>query len=444
MLNMRERSALNPYLEQTGYAARPTIHARLYRQLTDPLHHGALCILGRKKIGKSAFLRAFEYAFDSNIFVGVVVPLATVTGESEYDWWLGLAQNITARLLERQFTLTRLTDMQPPDENPRAWFSEVFLPPVLALIRPHRRLVLLLDDGEMLLERIQNGKMQGDTMTFLRDLKTRHPQLHIALTLDTAHEAHLSELYPLVLPTDTVRMGSMSFEESAGLLAEPAADAFKFDRPTHEAAYRLTGGEPPLILALGAALYRRFASEEGIHVVSQEDIKQVSAEVFRQVESGLRATWDGLNGQEQIVLRAISQLLYADPLRAVHVDAVAAWLADSESPLDLTTVGSALRSLEYREIVTLSPQGIALTSELMQRFLLENAYNVPLSAPPRRPSGLASPTLLRRNRGLRVAFLIVLIVTLLVGVLLLNALSSLPRDPELIPVAPTVTLFGDG
>jgi hypothetical protein len=421
------------------FAGRGSAFARLRRQLIDTTQQGALLVMGRKRIGKTAFLYAFEGAFDET-FVGVYVS-TQVLPSSEGEWWLNLAQSITERLIDRAFTLTRLQELQPPEEDARDWFTRTFLPPVLALVRPHRTLVLLLDDVDGLLDRIKQGAYRADTIAYLRAMTDQFSQLHIVATLGLQHEARLSELYPLVLPTHTLRLTSLAPQETAWLLREPVRDLYSLDDEALHDAHDLTGGEPSFVQYLGNALFRRYLSEEKISF-NADDIKRAGQTLYRQVEGDLRDTWEALNYNEGRVLKSISQLIYADPLRPVDLDAVAAWLADSDDPLDRTTISAALRSLEYREIVALLPDGIQIQSRWVQRFLLENAYNVPLAAPPAGDGTGVSGVLKRRNRGLRVALLFVLVVTLVVGILLLSALSSLPAERDIIPEAPTVTLFG--
>ena len=347
------------------------------------------------------------------------------------------------RLIDRAFTLTRLQELQPPEEDARDWFTRTFLPPVLALVRPHRQLVLLLDDIDGLLDRIKQGTYRADTIAYLRAMTDQFSQLHIVATLGLHHEARLSELYPLVLPTHTLRLTSLAPQETAWLLREPIRDLYSLDDEALHEAHELTGGEPAFVQFVGNTLFRRYLSDDKT-TFTTDDIKRAGQTLYRQVEGDLRDTWEALNYNEGRVLKGISQLIYANPLRPVDLDAIAAWLADSDDPLDRTTISAALRSLEYREIVALLPDGIHIQSLWMQRFLLENAYNVPLAAPPSGGGTGGSGVLKRRNRGLRVALLFVLVAMLVVGVLLLSALSSLPAEREIIPEAPTMTLFGGG
>jgi len=446
---MNEYVASNPYTCSADdptlapFAGRQAAFARLRQQFIDPTRAGALLVIGRRHVGKTAFLRAFDMAFDET-FVGVYVNLRELTLQTEGEWWLSLAQAITERLIERAFTLHRLMDLTPPGDDARAWFAETYLPPVLALIRPHRQLVLLADDADALLEAVNIGRFSADTITFLRELIDTHPRLHMTLTLDVAHERRSADLQPLVRPIDVIRLTNLARDETDWLLREPVQGLYRLNDGALDAAWRLTGGEPAYVQALGCVLYRRFDDDLMAAQVTEEDVKQASGQVFNMMTDDLDREWNALSYHEQQAMRAISQLQYAHPLRPVDAVAIAHWLADSDDPIDVTAVSATIRSLEYNELVALTPVGVDLTSDLMRRWLLERAYASPLAVARRTPIlPDGSPALSRRNRGLRIALLIVILVMVIVGLLLLTTLSNLPRDEYLIPREPTVTLVGE-
>ncbi len=446
---MNDYSPSNPYAcsatDQTlaPFAGRQAAFARLRQQLTDTTRSGALLVLGRRRIGKTAFLRAFDMAFDDT-FVGVYLNLRELTAQTESEWWLSLAQAITERLIERAFTLNRLIDLSPPGDDARTWFTQTYLPPVLTLVRPFRRIVLLADDAEALLDAVSAGHLAADTITFLRELIDTRARLHLTLTLDSAYEGRVSKLQPLVRPIDVIRLTHLSQDEVHWLLREPVEGRYRLDDAALEAAWRLTGGEPSFVQALGCVLYRSVEDDLTASQVTAEEVKQVAGQVFSMTADDLGRAWETLNYQEQQALRAISQLQYAHPLRPIDAATIAHWLADSDDPIDATAVSATIRSLEYREMVRLTPEGVTLTSDLLHRWLLERAYPAALTAVRRAPAASeGSPALTRRNRGLRLALLVVLLVMLIVGILLLTTLSNLPRDEFLIPPEPTVTLVGE-
>ena len=109
-------------------------------------------------------------------------------------------------------------------------------------------------------------------------------------------------------------------------------------------------------------------------------------------------------------------------------------------PLDVTAINATLRSLEYREILQPTPDGISLSASLMQSWLLENARlgrRTQSSAPTAgtsRPSRAlrVTPRLLR----ILLAILVVLVIANVVAYVWVN--SGSPSVPP--NIQPTVTL----
>ena len=164
---------------------------------------------------------------------------------------------------------------------------------------------------------------------------------------------------------------------------------------------------------------------------------------------------------ERLVLTAITDLIFEDPLDKISVPLLQTWLTDTDYPLDTTAILSALRSLEYNEIVTGMPDAIVLTSGLMQTWLLENARlqnknakpasranTAPIAAP--FPSGVSAPAASSRLPSLRDiprrAALILAALMLVAGLLGAGAAMALfgggsaPAAAQTPPPAPTVTL----
>ena len=61
--------------------------------------------------------------------------------------------------------------------------------------------------------------------------------------------------------------------------------------------------------------------------------------------------WDMLNRDEHLVLAAISMQLYKNPLQPVSMTSIETWLAETDYPLDSVAINTALRSLEYYELI---------------------------------------------------------------------------------------------
>ncbi len=381
------------------FSGRQQAFTRLYGYLNDVERVQAFAIVGRQQIGKTAFLWQFNAVYGDN-YVGVFVPLEAVPLRSEGLWLAALSRQIVTTLAQREYTLSRVPEVI--DDANRAWFADEFLPAVYHAIRPHRRLVLLLDNAQLLIDAVARGDLPQDTFLFLSDLLQRDAQLALALTIDAEREIDMATMQPLV--GEVYRLTNLTQEECAALLPEGA---------NAEVVHKATGGQP--------ALVQRFAH----HLLRSANVKATSAAVYAGSQHEFRAEWLRIPRNERLALTAISSLLYDDPLQGIEADAINKWLVETDYPLDNTAINAALRSLEYREILTHTPTGYVPAAGLMQRWLLENA----------RLESVVQPT--PRRRWLIIGVVVALLFALL---LIYIALSS--SAPSSANIQPTVTLVG--
>lgn len=431
-------------LSSAPFAGRKTAFGRLYQQLNDPGSRRALLILGARRMGKTAFLHACDAAF-GDAFVGVVVPMRDTTISSETEFFLALAQSVTETLAEREFSLTRLSDIHPPRNDGRLWWETEFLPQAFAIIRAHRKLALLLDDAERLINAVRAGTLPADTYTYLKRLLEETPALGLALTLDTEHEAEVPQLAPLVTLNDILRLPRLAPDETAALLREPAQGAYTVPDDAAAAIQKGTGGVPSLAQHYGYRLFSRWQATPDVNVLTVEDIKAVTGAVAQYGGDDFRYVWGRLPLNERLVLTAISGLVYDDPLKPVDADAIESWLVKTDYPLDVTAIRSALRGLEYRDVIQPVASGgtsaVTLVSSLWQTWLLENAR---LGAPrPSRPAPSSAPSTAAPEA--RAYFSRRTLTGLLVAAAALGGLTALlvfggSPPPDALPTAPTVTL----
>ena len=427
------------------FAGRTVAFARLHQQLVDNTTVGATVFMGRRHVGKTALLQRFGKVFDEN-FIGINIPLEFTLLKSESDWLLTLADAMTLVLARRGFMLTRLP--QPPEEDDqiRHWLTDRFLPEVFTTIRPHRRLVLLLDDADEIADAVAQGKLPEDTFSYLYGLLSKHRQLSMALTIGTDNETRLHVMNPLVTPARVLRLSSLTQDESRQLLQDPTQGLYTVDDNAAELVHRASGGEPLLLQRFGFHMYRRWqtiieltpaALDMLLPPITADDVKALLAVVYTESEEEFKYTWEQLNGNERLVMMAISNLLYNDPLHAITNADISAWLVETDYLMDMTAINSALRGLEYREIIHHTGEGVQLNAGLMQTWLLENGR---LDGKITNADGMPAPSFLRGRASWLLALLIVLIFVTIIALLSLNNVRT-PAGSASNPVA-TVTLAG--
>lgn len=391
-------TAANPYhagygdlatLSTAPFAGRQDSFTRLYARLFDPVQTGAILFMGRRHSGKTALLRNASNIFKATA-LGVYVPLGDVPADRESTWLLALAQTITTELVEQGFILSRLSQLDAPGDDVRGWLEVTFLPQILGAVR--KKLLLLLDDADRLLMAVRGGQLNDDTIAYLLSLTKKFNGLNFALTLDAEYEDDLETFAPLVSPADVIRLENLALDETRWLLQAPVDGLYVVPDEIAQMVQRLVGGAPGLVQHFGYLFCQRWQNFPELNVFTRDDVRALTPAVYLYNEDDYAALWERLNTNERRVLTAISGLVYDDPLGRIDAAAIQTWLIDTDFPLDITAINATLRSLEYRDLLQPTPQGIALTAELMQTWLLEHA-RLGMRSPPastatvQRPAG---------------------------------------------------------
>jgi hypothetical protein len=371
----------------TEFVGRDAIYKRLQQHVAKPTARGAFLLLGRTGMGKTALLTHFDAYFDDAL-LGVYLRLDAEMLQDMPTLIITLAAATNALLANYHFNMERLHTLLAPatdarqdnvieapapsdiDNDPRRWLQERYLPLLFRVTRPQRHVIWLLDDAEHLLDAMQNGTLPDDTLHFLFDMLAAFPLLSIVLSLHTRHEQRLPQFAPLVQAANVLRLTRLSAVDAAQLLRLRVPGVLE---TVCEAVYRVAGGDPRLVLRFGAYL-QQIPQDE----IYTETVRRGVPQVYAASQDVLRQLWDDLDANERIVLRALAAMHYADPLRSIDSEQIELWLVDTDTPLDLTSINAALRSLEYRELISRGGAaerkrqgGILLTMDLLQRWLLD-------------------------------------------------------------------------
>ena len=430
---MESQPYVNPYdplAAEVGtampFAGRQKAFEFLYQNLTDPERTHTSLILGRNGSGKTALLRHFNSFFEET-FIGIYLPMKQMPLTNERALIRTLVSATGQTLAERNYTVTRLPEFDGTVTNLREWFTDNYLLELMNILRRHRRMVYLLDDADALLQAVESGALDEDTVHFLNDVIEQFSSLGFVLTLDTTYESDIPQFTPLVEAENIFRLANLNSEDTRWLLNEPAGGRYRLSDEAVAAVQATAGGQPRFIQQFGLHLFRLWEAHPDRTALTTDDVKQISSQIYKQTEAELRSAWTATTRNERLVLTAISSLLYADPLAAVSPSGIETWLVETDFPLDATAIHAAIRGLEYREIVDNTPNGIRVTSGLMQTWLLENARLT--ESPP------------EARRGSRVQWILPVIIVVLVIALMLAA-NQTPQPPaQNTTPQPTVTLM---
>lgn len=417
------------------FAGRQAAFARLHQYLNDPVSDGALAYLGWRLTGKTAFLRQCGAVFDDTL-VGVYISLEDEPPQSEAVLISAIVRHTLSALARRDLTLSRLPEQPTYAEDAvlRDWLADSWFPAVWGVIRPHRQLVLLLDDAQLLVGAVRDQRLPPDTFAYWHGLLARQPQLKLVVAIAAEHEPDMLLMEPLADPARMLRLTHLAADEAARMLREPVDGLYTVPDETVTEVQRLTGGQPRWMQRAAFHIFRRWESDPGQTTITPEAVKTLLPTIYVQSEEELSALWESLSDNERLLLTAISALDYENPLRPTSAEAITAWLAETDYPLDMTAVRAGLRGLDYRQIIQHQQGQVTLAAGLMRKWLLENAQLRPRSGQITSGQGLALDRRVLIVAGVALA---------LIALLLVISLGSAPDTNADRTPAPTVTLVGD-
>jgi energy-coupling factor transporter ATP-binding protein EcfA2 len=383
------------------FAGRDTLYAYMQQQILDPGERFALLFTGHNGVGKTRLLQHFPAVFQDTL-LGVQLSAQQFPFSSEADWLRILIQQTNLVLEAHQFSMSRIPQLESAgDEELFSWLRDTYLPEVLRVIRPQRRLVWLIDDAQFLLERLPASHLQD-----LSNLLQTHPQLAIVCTLHTRYEDQIKALAPLVNPATVERIRRLSAQESADLLRLYHAD---LQTSQIDTIYRMTAGHPQLVERYGIALQDGADPDAAVYLASMDDF---------------RAQWQESSLDEKHVMTAIASLQAAAPQQAITAQRIHWWLSQGDYGLDLIAIHAVLRALDYQEIASIqADQGIRFVSGLLERWMLEHARD-------------ENQTLPVEGSSRRLLLALLVLAGLLILAVALYPTTVLPP----ITIEPTVTL----
>ncbi len=327
------------------YAGRDEALARIHTQRTNAPHE-PLVMIGRERIGKTAFLHQLIRTA-SHHSIGVFIALDDVSLDDEDQLWVMTSQIILDTLAWYPITIP---DM-PSDESARVWFVSIFVPTLIKALRG-RDLLLLWDDAHHLL----SENLPDDLFETLRGLCS--PSIQMVFAFDIGYEDQIGQFMPFIKPNHQLRLTNLSL---AGCEAVLAGYQSGLGAEMVKAIYEATGGLPHLLHHYGAELGQ------------YADIKTLNNAVYERVKEDFLAIWTGRSADEKLVLTAIADLFYDDPLRPISTTHIATWSTKSDYLLDETAINAALRGLVYDELVLLENHHIRVKGDLWRKWLLEHA-----------------------------------------------------------------------
>ncbi|MGB0383779.1 MAG: TIR domain-containing protein, partial [Ardenticatenaceae bacterium] len=333
-------------------------------------HTNALVLFGQRRIGKTSVLLQLRQSLPQDAFLPVYFDLQDQATRPLGEVLADLADTIAeeAELSE--------PDLEAFDDQGR-FFRRTFLPQLEQDVGSQRRLVLLLDEFDVLdqvaAEELADNVAANAFFPFLRRLMSEHPWLAFVFISGRRSE-DLSLDFTATFKTSLVReLWTLDHQSAQKLIRQAERNGtLKF---TDEAVARLlslTNGHPYLTQLLCQRLWERAYDDHPATppLVDSPEVEQIIPDAFEKGEQALIWLWDGLGHVERIYAAALAQI--ATENRAIADERIVQVLADHAARLRWRTreVVLASRDLVKRRVLEEAEEGgYRFSIELFRRWV---------------------------------------------------------------------------
>ena len=290
-----------------GFFGREDIF-EFVRDALDVVRRNPILLLGQRRIGKSSILWQISHRLSPNL----VCVYFDLQGKDNMD--LDSVLYGLGREIARKMKLGNPSREDTTEET----FSRVFLPRIFEHLGEPRRLVLLLDEFDVIDETVAGNAIAAKSfIPYLGQYVAVYGQVGLIFVLGRKTE-EMSASFNSSLIKDAVqkRIGRLPYEDIASLVKKLSAGSIDFSEAAILRLYELTSGHPFCTQVLCHTLWKQFASS--CEQITAEDVAGKVSAAVELGSLGMNWLYDGLVTPEQrLFLSSLTEA--ADPIGGERV-----------------------------------------------------------------------------------------------------------------------------
>lgn len=341
----------NPYLPGTPLKPGDFFVGRseLFRFVQDNLvqaNRSSLVVLqGGRRMGKTSALNQLPAQLTAT-HLAVRVALQAHPAQNKADFLYALADEI-GFALAAMGVVTSLPSRAEFAESPEFFFRSRFLRGLLPQLGD-QKLLLLVDDADLLLQWVVDGRLPADTLTFFHNLRQHETRIDFVFAGNGVLETAVDEWVALLDNAAYRTLLPLTQAELHQLITEPVAPyRVEYDLPALDRLAHLTAGQPHLAQMLLHGLVQ-YHNEMQASYLTTVDVDHVVQNILERGETHFRYLWAESGEEEQLVLRALAELTRGDEPATLKV--VRQFLGE-RSHVSSDRWQAALTRLESRELL---------------------------------------------------------------------------------------------
>lgn len=218
----------------------------------------------------------------------------------------------------------------------------------------NRKLILLLDEFEVLEDQVHNGKLKPEIFQYLRSLMQQRQYMHFLLS-GTHHIEKLTRDYWSVFFNIALHYrlpGKITESGSRALITHPVKNVLEYDTLAVQKIRQLTADQPYLIHLVCRSLVDH-CNQQRKNYVTLNDVDLVMRYVMDSGATHFGWLWDQIEPSKQLLLRIIAEGS-RDEGRQLSFKDIADMYRRYHIPYQHDEVASALKTLWAEDVIETS------------------------------------------------------------------------------------------
>jgi tetratricopeptide (TPR) repeat protein len=333
----------NPLKTQEMFFGREDVFEYVRQHLVGRYQDNVIVLHGQKRTGKTSVLyQILNRRLLGEDYVPVYVDLQGMTQQGLGGFLHDVASEVSAAVgLE-------LPAREPFEEDGGGHFRRSFLREVTEKIGD-RRLLLMLDEYEVLEHKVAHGKLEEDVFPYLRHLMQHYDNLSFVFAGSHKLEELKAGYWSIFRNALYRKVSFLEKEETRRLIVEPVQEMMRYDQAAVEAIFQMTFGHPYFTQLFCHHLVNRYGTRT--IPVTVQDVRQDSVlnEVVQAGEGQLQVMWNEASDEERIVLTAMTVATRRQD--TAPLSALANVLTRYRARLSQKQVNTALNNLVMKDIL---------------------------------------------------------------------------------------------
>ena len=315
-----------------------------------------MLLYGQRRTGKTTLLLHLANTSVLGEHIPILIDMQRESYNIDATKFLhNIAYYIAQAMINRGYPIT------PPRleafANNAPFVFGIFLDEVEKRLSGHK-LIILIDEFEVLEEQIMKGKLEPEILDYLRSMMQSHPGVNFLLSgmhqIDELAPENWSVFFNVALQ---YRLSRLSAQGARSLITKPVEKYIEFAPYTVDKIRQLTADQPYLIHLLCRALVDH-CNERRKAYATLNDINTVLHEAMQTCDSHFDWLWKQLSFDDKIALAVIAELgkdegrwlLYAEIEEAYH---------HHHFVFDRERLQASIKFLKESDIVDIDAKGVS-------------------------------------------------------------------------------------